>query len=359
MCLLRSLRVASSVVAFSAILVGCGSSSSQAGRVVPGSSLEFNFGATAVHENRQESWMLPEAKKQQSLLYISNQGSGSVTVYTYLNGGGLILVGTLTGFSRPTGMCTDNAGDVWIPDYGTGALYEYAHGGTTPISTIKQHTGLPYDCAVDPLTGSLAVANQHPNAKYGAKGLVDVYPLKGSKGGGSYTYPSGFRNVYFVTYDNKSNLYVDATPCPPSGCGSLKLKQRYLGATQSLYQPGLFELSKGGSFFTWLPISGATLNLPGAINWIKPTLLLGDQDFEGQGTNGAYKLLVSGSTATVVGTLPFKGTQLAYGFWRRAGRVVVPDYTGNIVRIYNLSDGSSVSTLTTEISSPFGAVVSQ
>jgi len=102
----------------------------------------------------------------------------------------------------------------------------------------------------------------------------------------------------------------------------------------------------------------ATLNSPSAINWIKPTLLLGDQNFEGQGTNGAYKLLVSGSTATVVGTLLFEGTQQAYGFWRRAGRVVVPDYSGNIVRVYNLADGLLISTLATGISRPFGAVVS-
>ena len=348
MCLTTSLRVALSVVAFSAILAGCGNASPAPGRVVPYS--------------RQKSWMLPGAQKQQSLLYISNQGNGSVTVYTYLNGGGLVLVGTLTGFSKPTGMCTDSAGDVWIPDYGTGALYEYAHGGTTPIDVIKQHTGLPYDCAVDPTTGNLAVANQHPNAKYGAKGLVDVYPLKGAKGGGSYSTASGFRNVYFVAYDNKSNLYLDAAPCPPSGCGSLNSKPAYRGRPQArpqLYNPGLFELSKGGSFFSQLAISGATLNSPSAINWIKPTLLLGDQNLEGQGTNGAYKLLVSGSTATVVGMLPFNGTQQAYGFWRRAGRVVVPDYTGNIVRIYDLSNGSLDSTLTTEISLPFGAVVSQ
>ena len=359
MCLLKSLRVALGGVALSAILAGCGSSSPQPVPVAPGSSVDFNGSATTVH-SRQKSWMLPAAQKQQSLLYISNVGSASVTVYTYLNGGGLVLVGTLTGFSRPTGMCTDNTGNIWIPDYGTGTLYEYAHGGTSPIFTIKQHTGLPYDCAVDPTTGNLAVANQHPNAKYGAKGIVDVYRLKGSKGGGSYSAVNGFKNVYFVAYDNKSNLYVDAVPCPPSGCGSLK--PRHLGAARArpqLYNPGLFELSNGGSYFSQLTISGATLNTPSAINWIKPTLLLGDQNFQGQGTNGAYKLLVSGSTATVVGTLPFKGTQQANGFWRRAGRVVVPDYTGNIVRIYNLSDGAPISTLTTEISAPFGAVVSQ
>jgi hypothetical protein len=63
--------------------------------------------------------------------------------------------------------------------------------------------------------------------------------------------------------------------------------------------------------------------------------------------------------ATVVGTLPFNGTQDALGFYRSADRVVVPDHAGKIVRIYNLSDGSLFSTLTTEISLPFSALVSQ
>ena len=43
-------------------------------------------------------------------------------------------------------------------------------------------------------------------------------------------------------------------------------------------------------------------------------LCSGDQNFEGHGTNGAYKLFVSGSTATVVGTLPFTGTQKRLDF---------------------------------------------
>ncbi|MGA8534113.1 MAG: hypothetical protein WB615_08395 [Candidatus Tumulicola sp.] len=148
-------------------------------------------------------------------------------------------------------MCTDNnTGNVWITDYGTGYLYEYQHGGTAPIEIIEQKStrGFPNDCAVDPLTDNLAVADQHPNAKYGAKGNVVVYP-KESKSGGVYTTANGFRNVDFVAYDNKSNLYLDATPCPPSGCGSLNSKPRYLGAAQPRtlgYLPGLFELPKGG-----------------------------------------------------------------------------------------------------------------
>ncbi len=118
MCLLKSLQVALSVVAFSATVADCGSSSPQPGPVVPGSSLDFNGRASTPYRS-QKSWMLSGAQKQQSVLYISNQGNGSVTVYTYLDGGGLVLVGTLGGFSKPGGMCTDSAGDVWITDYGT------------------------------------------------------------------------------------------------------------------------------------------------------------------------------------------------------------------------------------------------
>ncbi len=330
-----------------AILAGCGGTAQTSPLgLQPASSAASAIPAPRLRADRSKSWMLPAAQVQPSLLYISNSGTASVTVYTYLNGSGLLLVGQLTGFSLPTGMCTDNAGNVWVSDYGTRKLLEYAHGGTTPIFTITEHSGYPFGCAVDPKTGDLAVTNQHPNGKYQAFGNVVVYP-KGSKTGRVYSTSVGFSNVYFVTYDNVSNLYVDATPCDRSSC--------YYGGGP----PGLYELSKGGAAFTQLTLSGATLYQPIAINWVKPTLLLGDQNFQTHGTNGAYKLFVSGSTATVVGTLPFSGTQQTYGFWRRAGRVIVPDHTGNVVRIYSLSDGSLVSKLSTDISLPFGAVVSQ
>src|SRR5665213_3014248 len=84
-------------------LAGCGGGStgfdSQSG------TQTFNGATSAAHPHRERSWMAPDAQKQLSLLYISNAGSSSVTVYTYLNGGGLLLVGTLTGFSSLAGMC--------------------------------------------------------------------------------------------------------------------------------------------------------------------------------------------------------------------------------------------------------------
>jgi len=318
---------------FAVLVAGCSNGASQL--------------APPVSPDRHDVWMSPLAQKQPNLLYISNWGSSDVSVYTYLDGGGLLLVGLLTEFSTPAGMCTDSSGNVWIPDANTRAIYEYAHGGTKPIATIRQQSGYPYACAVDPATGSLAVSSQHPNGKYQSYSVVDVY-LKGWRTFTRYSTHHGFKDVYFLAYDNASNLYADGTPCWRDNC--------YYDRNGP---PGIYELSKGGSEFDRLTLRGATLYQPAAINWVKPTLLLGDRNFQNQGSSGAYKIFVSGSKATVVGTLPFSATQQAYGFSRRAGLVIVPDFTGNVVRIYNLSDGTLYSQLTDDISSPFSAVVSQ
>jgi hypothetical protein len=291
--------------------------------------------------------MAPDAQKSASLLYVSNWGTSDVTVYTYANGGGLVLVGTLTGFSIPGGLCTDSSGNVWIPDTGGRRIFEYAHAGTKPIETLQLSTGYPYACAVDSATGNLAVSSAHPNGKYQSYSVVDVY-TKGSRMPKRYSSLHGFKNVYFVAYDDASNLYADGTPCDFRGC-----YYRQEGP------PGFYKLSSGGSAFKRLTLAGAKLHEPAAIDWVKPTLLLGDRNFEEQGTSGAYKVFVSGSKATVVGTLPFAGTQQAYGFSRRASRVIVPDFNADAVRVYDLSNGSLISTLTTKISEPFAAAISQ
>lgn len=325
--MLKSAKSTLTLLGAVAVLAGCGSAGAGAGSAAPPM-------AAAAH--RTTSWMTPGVKNT-SLLYVSNAGSSNVTVYTYLDGNGLVLVGTLTGFSFPTGMCTDSAGNVWIPDYDTGKIEEFAHGGTSPIFSITQRNGHPYDCAVDPSTGNIAVAAQFPGNRHGENGQVFVY-LKGARKGSSFQPQNGFSEVDFLAYDNKSNLYVDGA--------------------ENNYGNAIFRLPKD-SAMTPLTISGGTLYSPGAVNWIKPTLLVGDANFENQGTPGAYKLFISGSTATVVGTLPFAGTEQTYGFSRRATRVIVPDHLGNVVRIYNLSNGTLDSKLTTGINLPFGAVVSQ
>ena len=80
---------------------------------------------------------------------------GAVLVLSFPKGD---LVGTLTGFSVPSGECVDESGDVFVADGGADTIREYAHGGTTPIATLND-PGEPYGCSVDPTTGNLAVTN--------------------------------------------------------------------------------------------------------------------------------------------------------------------------------------------------------
>jgi hypothetical protein len=69
----------------------------------------------------------------QNLIYVSNS-DGLVNVYHYWQ---RTLVGVLTDFKQPMGMCVDNEQNVYITDYGAETIVEYPHGGTTPIQTIN------------------------------------------------------------------------------------------------------------------------------------------------------------------------------------------------------------------------------
>src|SRR5580692_9952337 len=131
------------VVASLAVLAACSGSQSVPGsspgtvptatdptlnvsRLVTVSPVSYE-GNRTTHRDLGKSWMSPAAKARPSLLYITNQGNGTATVYTYSNGSGLALQGTLTGFQQPTQPCVDKAGDVFIPDYLASTITEYAH----------------------------------------------------------------------------------------------------------------------------------------------------------------------------------------------------------------------------------------
>ncbi len=287
------------------------------------------------------STVSPAASGQTNLLYVSN--ATNVTVYTYNDGNDIAQVGTLTGFTSPQGMCTDNAGDVWITDYESRNIYEYAHGGSAPIATITAKLGLPYACAVDNATGNLAVSYEHPYGHFRSYAEVVVYP-HGNTPGKSYGPKTNFYRAYFLTYDDKSNLYATGIACGYSDC----------------YRAGyvhLFKLVPGQS--TFRPVQGpARQSAPSAIVWVNPSFLMGN-GHSGNGGAEALKVQVAGNKSTVVGKVPFAQTFLTYGFSRRADLVIVPDYAANAVQIYRLSDGSLVSSFTQGVDQPFSAVVSQ
>lgn len=327
----RFLAVAFSI-ATAAAFSGCGPGSTPGAPGVP-------VTAAGTSATAGTSWVSPEAGRQPNLLYVSNYDDSKVRIYSYDNGIGGQLVGSLH-VARPGGLCTDHAGNVYVPSYLDRATYEYAHGGTTPIRTISQAGGNPYACAVDPASGAVAITDEHPNGRFKSIGRVVVY----ANGERPKQYKN-FAQTFFVAYDNRSNLFLDASNCKSSSCYGGK-------------HPQLYELSKHASTFVQLKLQGATFAHPTGMQWVNPTLLVTDNGTS-SGTTQAYKVFVRGRNATVVATLPFADTERAFGTFVRAGFVIVPDELGDIVRIYHLSDGTFYSSFTNGISKPFAAVVSQ
>ncbi len=127
------------------------------------------------------------------LLYVSN-ADGEVTVYRYWQ---RVQVGTLTGFGQPMGSCVDSAGDVYITDSYFGRVIEYSHGGTRPIRTLYEKTPA-FACAVNPLTGDLAVANW-------SRG-VEIY--KHARGKPQIFTDRDLKYYEGVAYDDAGNLLV-------------------------------------------------------------------------------------------------------------------------------------------------------
>ncbi|MFY9664724.1 MAG: hypothetical protein WAL67_16355 [Candidatus Cybelea sp.] len=225
------------------------------------------------HLNRGKSWIRPDAGKQW-LLYVSDASSGTIDIYNYRVKTGK-LYGQITGFSFPYAQCVDAGGDVYVVDNDTAKIYEFAHGGTSPIATATDSYGFPIGCSVDPTTGNVAVANFDSLAS-GAGGL-DVFAggLNGSQT--NYT-NSNLYHLFPPGYDPKGNLFVQATD--------------YSGNKH------FAELPTGSSNFTML--TGLTIAFPGSVAWDGHYLAVTDQNYIYYYTTMIYRVTVSGSKVTVV-----------------------------------------------------------
>jgi len=225
------------------------------------------------------SWMSPNAKKN-SLLYVANFYGSEVLAYTYPSGQ---LAGTITGINSAQGECTSKKshGNWWVVATGSNQVFEFEHGGTTPIATVNISAGVPASCAVDPKTGNLAVT------------MIDndnvVVYAHGSGSGTIYAAPF---QPFFSGYDPKGNLFVDGSGQTP-----------------------LAELPKGGNGF--IPIStNQTIVFSGGVQWDGHYLAVGDQE-----TSDVYRFTVSGSSATLAGTTALNGGS-AGGFWIQKNRLI-------------------------------------
>jgi WD40 repeat protein len=336
---MRSYRFAFAIFVLGGFLAGCsGAGPSLQPAVAPPNA------RVPAHRLAGASWVLPQAKGQ-DLLYISDIDAQAVFIYTY--GHGYKLVGELTGFFNPEGLCVDKAGDVYVTNdtsYGVHQITEYAHGGTSQIRTLNDPDGRVNGCSVDPKSGDLAVANE-----WGASdgiGNVAVYP-HASGSPTSYSNPNIYY-YYFCGYDNKGNLFVD-------------------GETQgSVF--GLGELRKGGHSLDFISID-ETIYLPGGVQWDGKYLAVGDQvAVKHNFTSTVYDFAIKGSAATTVNTMVLTGSKQVSQFWiplvdssrkHRVGtRLIGPnEYGGNTLIWDYPSGGSAILTIGGE-NYPIGATVS-
>jgi hypothetical protein len=194
-------------------------------------------------------------------------------------------LGTLAG-AGPSGLCSDVAGDVFFINYNTSAnnstIYEYAHGGTTPIAMLSD-PGAGVGCSVNPINEDLAVANQSDSTN-SDHGYGDLAVYSQGKEAPTIYRLSGYGTFFYPGYDNAGNLF--ATAHTASG------------------GPFLVGLQSGGGALESISVNVElqdNTSLHPSVQWDGTHITVSSESPSGAGGVKVYRLSVSGSTATVVG----------------------------------------------------------
>ncbi|MGA8474395.1 MAG: hypothetical protein WB681_04950 [Candidatus Cybelea sp.] len=231
----------------------------------------------------------------------------------------------------PWRLCSDSSGNVWAPSHEV--VYEYAHGGTSPIQTLNAQGLFMSACAVDPTTGNLAVIG---NGRSSGTFILAIW----AKGQGTpTTYALPFVGSS-VTYDDSGNLFVD-------------------GNTDS--QSFLFaELPKGGSTFQNVTLDRPA-RWPGNLQWDGNYLALATLNLtEPQGQKHlVYRVKVSGSSGHVVKTIVFKHELPFLGSWIYANTLIgVLSSNENNLAFWHYPTGGKPFQKLTGFTDPLGITVS-
>jgi hypothetical protein len=247
----------------------------QAAREI-GRALLIGVIATAVSDCSQSASIapvygasVPVTAKSQALLYVSTY-YGYLKMYTFPQGK---TAGSISISGVPEELCSDKAGDVFVPESYGQVVAEYAHGGTEPIATFPDHHN-PYGCSVDPATGNLAVSNL--NRDIAVFNPTSVTPTLYSN--------SVLESYYSTSYDDQGNLFVIAEP--------------FSGGS------GLYEIKKGSSAIHQVSVP-FTICCPNPIQWDGTYLAVAGS----HESNNAiiYRLKINNYKAAVEGKLTLDG----------------------------------------------------
>ncbi len=283
-------RYALSSCVAAAILAGCGGSQPPIG--APGAMPQGR--AAPTHAAHGRSWMLPEAKKN-DLVYISN-GSYGVEVYTWKGS----LVGELEGFVGVDFMCVDKAGDIFIPSPGTEQIFEYAHGGTSPIATLNDpsYGGQARACATDPTTGNLAVENVYTNG-----GAANVLIYQHATGTPQIYSDPNFWFYDFCAYDDAGNLFI--------------------GGNAEVGYFEFAELPTGQKRFRGIALDKIPEQFMG-LQWVGNYLAVGTgARYDYPDTSYIYHMKISGNIGTTIGTTTLTKSPSPVNFFIQGTEVVL------------------------------------
>jgi hypothetical protein len=291
------IRIALAYCAAATSFAGC--NGPQAATIPAGGSFSELEAAVPGHNQRSGN----AAMTDENLVYLSYGSCSShiksacaaeVVVYTFPGGQ---PIGTWYSAGYALGECADEAGNIFVTYINSGSIGEilkFAHGGTSPVATLSDPTGMPETCSVDRISGDLAVVN-------GAGTLLIYSNASGSPT--TYSLPGVY--FYSVSYDNKGNVFVDGLT----------------GSNSSQFV--LAKLPKGGNSF-----ENITLNkqVDGAreLDWQGKYLTIGPE-YLGQGE--IYRFDIRGSSGHFVGATPLKRIRGGVDQYWIVGKQIVVAYS--------------------------------
>ena len=147
----------------------------------------------------------PATSSSGELIYIG--AKNYIETYAYPAG---TAAGSIKTAFNVVALCSDAHGNVFAPgtkttkSATTGAVYEYAHGGTQVIATLALPVHqVPVDCSSDPSTGNLAVTS------YSTRNYTPQINIYVNANGSPQVYTSSALGASPVpAYDASGDLYV-------------------------------------------------------------------------------------------------------------------------------------------------------
>ncbi len=196
-----------------------------------------------------------------------------------------------------------------------------------PLKTLSVSDGsMPSSCAMN-TSGDLAVGILDGPSE------GDIVLYKGAKGAGKFI-KTPLAEEFFDGYDNKGNLFFDGF----TGSGDFQLD----------------ELPKGSSTAKTIATSN-TILFPGSVQWDGTYMTVFDQE-----ANNLYQYSISGTTATLKGTVSFSGSSDCAQTWIATGVVYCGDAGNDNGSVFKYpAGGSPLAVFTGSFDEPLGVVAAK